>query len=158
VLVVNHFDSGPGRQVVELVPAIQTDESVVSQVVDLVNGIDGLSAVVTKDRPGYLLNALFLPYLNDVIGELDDGLATAADIDVALRLGLGYKVGPFELLDEMGLDRHLSTTTTVYEATGDSRFAPPPLLSRTVAAGRLGSASGGGFHEQPSAHRAGGKA
>jgi 3-hydroxybutyryl-CoA dehydrogenase len=155
VLVVHRFDTGPGRHIIEVVPALQTEQAVLQQVVDLVDGLEGLSAVVAKDRPGYLLNALFLPYLNDVIQELDDGLATAADIDVALKLGLGYQVGPFELLDRMGLDRHLMTTSAVHEATRDPRFAPPPLLSRAVAAGRLGTASGGGFHDQTTAHQPG---
>lgn len=149
VLVVHLFDTGPGRGVVEVVPALQTDQAVVKSVVQALESLEGLTAVVVKDRPGFLLNALFLPYLNDAIAELDDELATAEDIDVALQLGLGYKKGPFQLLDEMGLGRHLATTRAVHEATGDQRYAPPALLRRMVAAGRLGTSTGAGFRATP---------
>lgn len=149
VVVINLFDTGPGRGVVEVVPAVQTDDAVLQRVVSVIDSLDGLTAVTVKDRPGYLLNALFLPYLNDVITELDDELATAEDIDLALQLGLGYQKGPFELLDEMGLDRHLATTRAVFESTGDARYAPPALLQRMVSAGRLGTATNGGFRSTP---------
>lgn len=149
VLVVHLFDTGPGRGVVEVVPALQTAHAVVDSVVQTLESLEGVTAVVVKDRPGFLLNALFLPYLNDAIAELDDELATAEDIDVALQLGLGYKKGPFQLLDEMGLDRHLATTQAVHQATGDQRYAPPALLQRMVAARRLGTSTGAGFRATP---------
>jgi 3-hydroxybutyryl-CoA dehydrogenase len=139
------FTAGPGRRTVEVVPALQTADALVDRLVALVDSIEDKVAVVVKDRPGFLLDALFRPYLNDVIQELDDGLATAEDIDVALQLGLGYRVGPFALLDRMGLDAHLRTTRAIFDATGDRRFAPPPLLHQMVAAELLGEHSGGGF-------------
>ncbi|WP_037357281.1 3-hydroxyacyl-CoA dehydrogenase family protein [Amycolatopsis orientalis] len=130
------FENGPGRGTVEVVRGLRTEESIVDRLAALADDLPDATAVVVGDRPGFLLDALFLPYLNDVIQELDDGLATAEDIDLALRLGLGYAAGPFELLDRMGLDVHLRATQAVYEATGDARYAPPPLLRRMAAAGR----------------------
>ena len=80
-----------------------------------------------------------------MINELDAGLATAEDLDVALKLGLGYQTGPMEMLDMIGLDVHLHATSAAHAATGDVRYAPPPLLRKMVAAGHLGAKSGSGF-------------
>ncbi|AYL34104.1 3-hydroxyacyl-CoA dehydrogenase family protein [Streptomyces sp. PDY-4] len=142
---LHFFNPAPVMRTVEVVRALQTDPRLVERLVALVSSLDGKEPVVVKDRPGFLLNALLLPYLNDVIQEYDDGLATAEDIDVALKLGLGYQSGPFEMLDMIGLDVHLHATESAYAATLDSRYAPPPLLRRMVAAGRLGAKNGQGF-------------
>jgi 3-hydroxybutyryl-CoA dehydrogenase len=138
---------------VEVVTALQTGAHLADKLVAFVETLDGKVPVVVSDRPGFLINALLMPYLNDVIQEYDDGLATAGDIDLALKLGLGYKSGPFEMLDMIGLDVHLNATQSAYAATRDDRYAPPPLLRRMVAAGRLGAKSGHGFRagERPSA-------
>lgn len=142
---LHFFNPAPVMRTVEVVRALQTDDMLVERLVDLVGSLDGKDPVVVRDRPGFLVNALLLPYLNDIIQEYDDGLATAEDIDVALELGLGYKSGPFETLDMIGLDVHLHATESAYAATHDSRYAPPPLLRQMVAAGRLGAKSGQGF-------------
>ena len=134
---------------VEVIPGLETDGGTVDLLVQLVASLDGKEPVVVKDRPGFLVNALLLPYLNDAIQELDDDLATADDLDVALELGLGYKAGPLAMLDSIGLDVHLRATEAAHSATGDPRYAPPPLLRRMVAAGRLGAASGKGFRTAP---------
>jgi 3-hydroxybutyryl-CoA dehydrogenase len=105
----------------------------------------GKTPVVVKDRPGFLVNYLLMPYLNDVVAEYDNQLASAKDIDTAVRLGLGYKLGPLELLDLIGLDVHKHATESAYEATLDPRFAPPPLLRQMVAAGYHGNKNGRGF-------------
>jgi len=146
---VHLHDTGPGRGTVEIIPGLLSAESVVDGLVELVDAMEGVVAVVVKDRPGRLLDALFVPYLNDVINELDDELATAEDLDVALTLGLGYQRGPLELLDEVGLDRHLRTTSALYEATHDVRYAPPALLRQMVAGGHRGTGSAGGFRATP---------
>lgn len=142
---LHFFNPAPLMRTVEVVRALQTDEALVERLVALVRTLGDKEPVVVKDRPGFLVNALLLPYLNDVIQEYDDGLATAEDIDVAIRLGLGYKSGPLELLDMIGLDVHLHATEAAYVATLDARYAPPPLLRQMVAAGRLGVKSGEGF-------------
>ncbi|GAA1003571.1 3-hydroxybutyryl-CoA dehydrogenase [Acrocarpospora pleiomorpha] len=142
---LHFFNPAPMMRTVEVVRALQTDEALIDRLVAFVDTLDGKKPVVVEDRPGFLVNALLLPYLNDVIAEYDDGLATADDIDLALRLGLGYKSGPLEMLDMIGLDVHLRATASAHAATGDDRYAPPPLLRKMVAAGRLGAKSGQGF-------------
>lgn len=142
---LHFFNPAPVMRTVEIVHALQTDPELVQRLVRLVDTLPDKTPVVVKDRPGFLVNALLLPYLNDVIQELDDGLATAEDIDVALELGLGYRTGPLAMLDMIGLDVHLHATESVYAATRDDRYAPPPLLRQMVAAGQLGSKSGHGF-------------
>lgn len=147
---LHFFNPAPVMRTIEVVRAVQTDDSLTQALVDLVESLPGKVAVVVKDRPGFLVNALLIPYLNDVVQEYDDELATAEDIDVALTLGLGYKTGPLELLDMIGLDVHLHASEAAYEATLDPRYAPPPLLRQMVAAGRLGAKSGHGFRLTPS--------
>jgi 3-hydroxybutyryl-CoA dehydrogenase len=103
--------------------------------------------VVTKDRPGFLVNRLLMPYLNQVVQDYDDGLASAEDLDAALELGLGYPMGGLKLLDLVGLDVHRNATAAAWEQTRDPHLVPPPLLERMVAAGRLGRKSGRGFYD-----------
>lgn len=142
---LHFFNPAPLMRTVEVVRALQTDAELAAKLVTLVETLDGKVPVVVRDRPGFLVNALLMPYLNDVIQEYDDGLATAEDIDLALKLGLGYKSGPLEMLDLIGLDVHLHATESAYDATRDDRYAPPPLLRQMVAAGRLGAKTGRGF-------------
>lgn len=142
---LHFFNPAPLMRTVEVVAALQTDASLFARLIALVESLEGKTAIPVKDRPGFLINALLLPYLNDVVNEFDAGLATAEDIDVALKLGLGYKSGPMELLDLVGLDVQLFATQAAYDATLDPRYAPPPLLRQMVAAGRLGAKNGKGF-------------
>lgn len=141
---LHFFNPAQLMRVVEIVAALQTDESVVDRLAGLVASF-GKDPVVVKDRPGFLVNHLLMPYLNDVVREYDDGLASADDIDTALKLGLGYKLGPLELLDLIGLDVHDHATTSAYEATQDPCYASPPLLRQMVAAGFLGNKNARGF-------------
>ncbi len=147
---LHFFNPAPVMRTVEVVRALQTAADVIERLVAFAESLPGKVPVVVKDRPGFLVNALLMPYLNDVIQEYDDELACAEDIDVALKLGLGYKSGPLELLDMVGLDVHLDATKAAYAATLDPRYAPPPLLRQMVAAGRLGNKSGDGFRTAPS--------
>ncbi|MFF7394720.1 3-hydroxyacyl-CoA dehydrogenase family protein [Streptomyces scabiei] len=141
---LHFFNPAQLMRVVEIVAALQTDEAVVDRLAGLVASF-GKDPVVVKDRPGFLVNHLLMPYLNDVVREYDDGLASADDIDTALKLGLGYKLGPLELLDLIGLDVHDHATTSAYEATQDPCYASPPLLRQMVAAGFLGNKNARGF-------------
>jgi 3-hydroxybutyryl-CoA dehydrogenase len=144
---LHFFNPAPLMKVVEVVCALQTAPDVLNKLIDFVEAI-GKSPVVVKDRPGFLVNHLLMPYLNDVVAEYDNELASATDIDTALKLGLGYKLGPLELLDMIGLDVHNHATQSAYEATLDPRFAPPPLLRQMVAAGYHGNKNGRGFRTQ----------
>jgi 3-hydroxybutyryl-CoA dehydrogenase len=106
----------------------------------------GQTPVRTEDRPGFILNALLVPFNNDAIRAVEAGVASPADIDKALKAGLGYKMGPCELLDLIGLDTQVRLCEAFYPATLDPRAAAPPLLRRMVAAGHLGRKSGRGFY------------
>ena len=103
--------------------------------------------VVSKDTPGFIVNLLLIPYLLQAIGALERGVATKEDFDTAIRLGLNHPMGPFTLLDFVGLDTALFVADAVFEETKDPRFAAPPLLRRMVSAGYLGRKSGKGFYD-----------
>jgi 3-hydroxybutyryl-CoA dehydrogenase len=105
----------------------------------------GQIPVKTQDRPGFILNALLVPFNNDAIRAVEAGVAAPADIDRAIKAGLGYKMGPMELLDLIGLDTQVRLCEAFYPVTLDPRCAAPPLLRRMVAAGWLGRKSGRGF-------------
>ncbi|MGH3356441.1 MAG: 3-hydroxyacyl-CoA dehydrogenase family protein [Nocardioidaceae bacterium] len=142
---LHFFNPAPVMALVEVVRALQTAPDVVARLIGFVESL-GKDPVQAKDRPGFLVNRLLMPYLNDVVAEYDDELASAEDIDTALELGLGYRLGPLALLDLIGIDVHSHATQSAYDATMDPQFAPPPLLAQMVAAGYLGRKSGRGFH------------
>ena len=106
----------------------------------------GQTPVRTQDRPGFILNALLLPFNNDAVRAVEAGVATAADIDTAIKTALGYRMGPCELLDLLGLDTQIRLCEAFYPVTHDPRAAAPPLLRRMVAAGHLGRKAGRGFY------------
>lgn len=106
----------------------------------------GKEPVMVKDRPGFLVNRLLIPYLNMAVDALDSGLASKEDIDLAIELGLGYRSGPLKLLDQIGLDVHLAATTSIYEQSFLPEFRPPAMLKEMVNHDRLGKKSGTGFH------------
>lgn len=107
----------------------------------------GKTIVVSKDNPGFIVNLLLIPYLLQAIAELEKGVATKEDFDTAIRLGLNHPMGPFTLLDFVGLDTTLFIADAVFDETKDPRFAAPPLLRRMVSAGWLGRKSGKGFYD-----------
>lgn len=145
---VHVFAAADVARLLELVPSEQTRPATLARLRALAERLD-IPAVVTKDRPGFLVNRLLLPYLNQAIEAYDNGIASARDIDLAVQLGLGYPDGPLHLLDGFGLDEHARLTAAVYEDLGDRHFAPPALLERLVDAGRLGAAAGSGFFGHP---------
>ncbi len=106
----------------------------------------GQLPVKTQDKPGFILNALLIPFNNDCIRAVEAGVATAADIDTAVKTAFGYKMGPLELTDLVGLDTQVRLCEAFYPITLDPRAAAPPLLRRMVAAGRLGRKTGHGFY------------
>jgi 3-hydroxybutyryl-CoA dehydrogenase len=106
----------------------------------------GQTPVETQDKPGFILNAFVVPFNNDAIRAVEAGVAEPADIDRALKAGLGYRMGPLELLDMIGLDTQIRLCEAFYPVTLDPRSAAPPLLKRMVAAGHLGRKSGRGFY------------
>ncbi len=107
----------------------------------------GKTIVVSKDTPGFIVNRLLIPYLMQAIQALEEGVATKEDFDTAIKLGLNHPMGPFTLLDFVGLDTALFIADAVFEETKDPRYAAPPLLRRMVAAGYYGKKNGKGFYE-----------
>jgi 3-hydroxybutyryl-CoA dehydrogenase len=142
---LHFFNPAQRMKLVEVVAAEQSSEETLVTLEAFSEGI-GKQPVRTKDRPGFLVNRLLMPYLNQVIQAYDDGLASAEDMDTALEMGLGYPMGGLKLLDLIGLDIHLHATSAAYEQTHDLHLSPPPLLSRMVGAGYLGRKAGRGFY------------
>ena len=95
----------------------------------------GFTTVQSPDLPGFLIDALLRPHLNLASRLLEEQVATAADLDKAVQLGLGYPIGPMGLLDRLGLDEHLAITDALYSATGEAKYQPPTLLRRMAAVG-----------------------
>jgi len=141
---LHFFHPAQLMKLVEVVAAEQSDDATLDALEAFARTL-GKEVVRVKDRPGFLVNLLLMPYVNQVIQAYDDGLASAEDIDAALELGLGYRVGGLRLADMIGLDTHLNATTAAYRDTLDPSFAPPPLLQRLVSAGHLGNKSGRGL-------------
>jgi len=106
----------------------------------------GKTTVVTKDRPGFIVNRFLIPWENRCIAALESGLGTTESIDAAVTGALGHPMGPFRLLDIVGLDIHQQVATRLYEQLRDPRFFPPPMVERMVAAGDLGRKTGRGFY------------
>ena len=106
----------------------------------------GKQTIAAPDRPGFVVNRLLIPYLLDAIRSHEGGLGTVEDIDAAMRLGCGYPMGPFTLIDFIGLDTVAYIAGIMLDELREPLYAPPPLLKRMVAAGRLGRKSGRGFY------------
>lgn len=106
----------------------------------------GKTTVITKDRPGFIVNRFLIPWENSCINALEAGLGTKESIDTAVTGALGHPMGPFMLLDVVGLDIHQQVATRLYEQLRDPRFFPPPMVDRMVAAGDLGRKTGRGFY------------
>jgi 3-hydroxybutyryl-CoA dehydrogenase len=106
----------------------------------------GQTPVRTKDNPGFILNYFLIPFNNDAIRLVEAGVAAPAEIDRAVKVGLGYPLGPLELLDLVGLDTHLLVAEALYAATHEPRNAVPALVKRMIAAGQLGRKTGQGFY------------
>jgi 3-hydroxybutyryl-CoA dehydrogenase len=131
-------------KLIELSPGILTSDDTFSKAWAWTEAA-GQIPVTTQDKPGFILNALLVPFNNDAIRAVEAGVAEPADIDRAIKVALGYKMGPLELVDLVGLDTQVRLCEAFYPVTLDPRSAAPPLLRRMVAAGLLGRKSGRGF-------------
>ena len=141
-----HFFNPPVvMQLVEVVKAITTSDATVETLRAFVTRL-GHTPVVCKDTPGFIVNRLMIPIMLEAIRALEQGVATAEDIDKAVKLGLRHPMGPFELIDYTGLDINLHVANTFFDEFRDPAWAPPPLLKRMVLAGHLGRKAGRGFY------------
>ncbi len=145
---VHFFNPAPVMSLVEIVRPLSASDETIDYVVDFVTQC-GKDAVVVKDQAGFVVNALLFPYLNNAVRLLEQGVATMEGIDVAMKGGCGFPMGPFALLDLVGLDTSLAILEALYGEFADPNFAPVPTLRRMVTAGRLGRKSGRGFYDYP---------
>jgi len=133
-------------RLVEMSPGLRTTDETFQTAWDFCKAI-GQIPVKTKDNPGFILNYFLIPFNNDAIRMVEAGVAEPADIDRAIKTGLGYAMGPLELLDLVGLDTHLLVAEALYASTHDPRAAVPALVKRMIAAGKLGRKTGEGFYK-----------
>jgi 3-hydroxybutyryl-CoA dehydrogenase len=146
VLGMHFFNPVPVMGLIELVRAISSSDDTMA--FGRAYGVVlGKTTVESRDRAGFIVNALLIPYLNGAIRMLEDGFATREDIDTAVHLGLNHPMGPLQLIDLIGLDTHLFIANVLFEEFKEPTFAPPPLLRRMVTAGRLGRKVGRGFYD-----------
>ena len=146
VLGLHFFNPAPVMKLVEVVRTILTGEETVKTAWAFVQAL-GKTPVATQDTTGFIVNRLLVPYLLEAIRLLEAGIATKEDIDQAMKLGCGYPMGPFTLLDLVGLDTTLFVAEVMFDEFREPRFAPPPLLKRMVMAGHRGRKSGKGFYD-----------
>jgi len=146
VLGLHFFNPVPLMKLVEVVQSILTDDKTIAAAYGWVQAV-GKVPVKTKDSTAFIVNRLLVPYLLDAIRIYEGGLASLEDIDQAMKLGCGYPMGPFTLLDLVGLDTTMFVAEVMFEEYRESRYAPPPLLKRMVMAGHLGRKSGKGFYD-----------
>ena len=142
---LHFFNPVPLMKLVEVIPALTTSEQTKQTLTAFATSL-GKEPIAAPDRPGFIVNRLLVPYLLDAIREYERGLGTIEDIDTGMKLGCGYPMGPFTLLDFVGLDTTYYIANIMFEEFREPRFAPPPLLKRMVLAGRLGRKSGQGFY------------
>lgn len=143
---LHFFNPAPVMKLVEVVKTISTSEQTIAEVQEFARSL-GKTPVLAKDTAGFIVNFLLIPYLIAAVRMLENGVASRDDIDTAMKLGCGYPMGPFTLLDYVGLDTTLWAAEAIYEEFKDPLYAPPPLLRRMVLSGMLGRKSGRGFYE-----------
>jgi 3-hydroxybutyryl-CoA dehydrogenase len=143
---LHFFNPAPVMKLVEIVRTISTSEETIETVRQFALSL-GKTPVLAKDTAGFIVNFLLIPYLLAAIRMLENGMATRDDIDTAMKLGCGYPMGPFTLLDYVGLDTTMWAAEAIYEEYKDSLYAPPPLLRRMVLSGMYGKKSGRGFYD-----------
>jgi 3-hydroxybutyryl-CoA dehydrogenase len=143
---MHFFNPAPVMKLVEIARTILTTDETIETVREFALSL-GKSPVMAKDTAGFIVNFLLIPYLIAAVRMLENGVASRDDIDIAMKLGCGYPMGPFTLLDYVGLDTTLWAAEAIYEEFKDPLYAPPPLLRRMVQSGLLGRKSGRGFYD-----------
>jgi 3-hydroxybutyryl-CoA dehydrogenase len=146
VLGLHFFSPVPVMRLVEVVIALDTSSETVARAKRFIERL-GKRPIETKDRSGFIVNMLLVPYLMAAVRMFEDGFASREDIDNGMKLGCGHPMGPLTLCDFIGLDVLYAVCDSLYEEFKRDEYAPPPLMKRMVASGRLGRKSGRGFYE-----------
>jgi 3-hydroxybutyryl-CoA dehydrogenase len=146
---LHFFNPVPLMKLVEVVRTLLTSEETLDRTREFARAL-GKEPIDCRDASGFIVNRLLVPYLLDASRAHEEGVGSIEDIDRGMRLGCGHPMGPFELLDFVGLDTTLYIAGIMFDEYREKRFAPPPLLRRMVAAGRLGRKSGSGFYDHES--------
>ncbi|GAC1416731.1 MAG: 3-hydroxybutyryl-CoA dehydrogenase [Gemmatimonadaceae bacterium] len=149
MLGLHFFNPVPLMKLVEVVRTITTSEETEQRALDFVRAL-GKEPIRAKDSSGFVVNLLLIPYMLDAIRALESNVASVEDIDKGMQLGAGHPMGPFTLLDFVGLDTAYKIAEIMFTEYRESRYAPPPLLKRMVLAGLLGRKSGKGFYDYSS--------
>jgi 3-hydroxybutyryl-CoA dehydrogenase len=143
---LHFFNPVPVMKLVEVIRSLATSDETYQRTFAFAEAL-GKEPITAPDRPGFIVNRLLIPYMLDAIRAYEHGLGTLEDIDKGMKLGCGHPMGPFTLLDFVGLDTTYYIANIMFEEFREPAFAPPPLLKRMVLAGRLGRKSGRGFYE-----------
>ncbi|HET8908857.1 MAG TPA: 3-hydroxybutyryl-CoA dehydrogenase [Ktedonobacterales bacterium] len=143
---LHFFNPAPVMKLVEIVRTIATSDETTDALRQFAQSL-GKTPIIAKDTAGFVVNFLLIPYMLSAVRMYENGLATMEDIDTGMKLGCGYPMGPFELLDYVGLDTTLYAAEAIYREYPDPAYAPPTLLRRMVQAGRYGMKTGRGFRE-----------
>jgi 3-hydroxybutyryl-CoA dehydrogenase len=146
MLGLHFFNPVPLMKLVEVVRTITTSEETEQRAIEFVRAL-GKEPIRAKDSSGFVVNLLLIPYMLDAINALESNVASVEDIDKGMQLGAGHPMGPFTLLDFVGLDTAYKIAEIMFAEYRDRRYAPPPLLKRMVLAGMLGKKSGKGFYD-----------
>ncbi len=146
VVGIHFFNPAPVMKLVEIIKSLTTSDQTVQKAKEFTLSL-GKDPVITKDRPGFIVNRILLPMLNEAVFALEEGMGTAQDIDKAMKLGTNHPMGPLELIDLIGLDVILDILDVLFEEFKDSKYRAAPSLRQMVRAGHLGRKSGIGFYE-----------
>jgi 3-hydroxybutyryl-CoA dehydrogenase len=149
VIGIHFFNPVPVLPLVEVVSSLMTSDETARLAEEFASVVLGKSVIRSKDRAGFIVNALLVPYLLSAVRMLESGFATAEDIDNGMMKGCAHPMGPLALTDHIGLDTTMAVANSLYEEFKEPLFAPPPLLARMVEAGLMGRKSGRGFYEYP---------